>query len=220
MTENAVDPDVEKRGGFVGHIQFWLAVVFVIGWTGVVGGGLAFQFIGWEYPCPLCMLQRMFMTLAALGGAYIVRKGMTGTIAPRDYQVGWGMAIVACIGGGFTAWRQTMLHILPGDPGYAGAFFGLHLYVWSWVLFTVAVAVIGVIFTFSHSTAGTSIPASYRPVGHVAIWLCAAVIVINLVAVFALEGFHWKLPDDPACYQLFHDLGILKGGCVLPGSAH
>ncbi|MGV0743167.1 disulfide bond formation protein B [Mycolicibacterium sp. XJ870] len=210
-------PETEVSRNALGSIQYWLAVVFIIGWTGVICGGLAFQFFAWEYPCPLCMLQRMFMTLAALGGVYIVRKGMDGVIEPRDYMVGWGMAIVASIGGGFTAWRQTMLHILPGDPGYAGAFLGLHLYVWSWVLFTAAVAVIGVVFTFSYSTAATHIPASYRTVGKLAIWFCGAVIVINLVAVFLLEGFHWKLPDDPACYQIFYDLGILNEGCILPG---
>ncbi|OFB39570.1 hypothetical protein BA059_12320 [Mycolicibacterium sp. (ex Dasyatis americana)] len=217
MTDTTSVPVTENGGGFAGTIQHWLALIFIVGWTGVIGGGLAFQFLAWEYPCPLCMLQRMFMTLAALGGVYIVRKGMDGVIEARDYMVGWGMAIVASICGGFAAWRQTMLHILPGDPGYAGAFLGMHLYVWSWVLFTASVAVIGIVFTFSHSTAATAIPASYRTVGKLAIWLCGAVIVINLVAVFLLEGFHWKLPDDPACYQIFHDLGILEGGCELPG---
>lgn len=218
VTDTATTTD--KSAGALGQVQYWLAVIFVVGWTGVICGGLGFQFLNWEYPCPLCMLQRYFMILAALGGAYIVRKGMNGRIAPRDYAVGWGLAIVACFGGGFTAWRQTMLHILPGDPGYAGAYLGLHLYVWALILFVAAVTTIGVVLAFSNSTATIAIPDSpHRTAGMLALGFCGLIICVNLVAVFFLEGFHVKLPDDPACYQLLHDLGILDGGCVLP-TAH
>ncbi|UGT39892.1 disulfide bond formation protein B [Nocardia yamanashiensis] len=219
MTETDIEIEVShSRGGVLGRLQYWLAVIFVVGWTGVVCGGLAVQFFNWEYPCPLCMIQRYFMFLAALGGAYIVRKGMTGLIEPRDYAVGWGLAIVACFGGGFTSWRQTMLHILPGDPGYGGAVLGLHLYVWAWILFVAAITTIGVVLSFSWSTAATAIPAApHRLIGKLAIGFCALILVVNLVAVFLLEGFHWVLPDDPACYKFFYDLHILKDGCELPG---
>ncbi|MFC9993388.1 disulfide bond formation protein B [Nocardia sp. NPDC127526] len=207
----------EDGGGPLGQLQYWLAVIFIIGWTGVVCGGLGVQFLTWDYPCPLCMIQRYFMFLAALGGVYIVRKGMTGSIAPRDYAVGWGLAIVGCFGGGFAAWRQTMLHILPGDPGYGGAVLGLHLYVWALILFVAAITTIGVVLVFSYPTAHTRIPDTpHHLIGKLAIGFCALIIVVNLVAVFFLEGFHWVLPDDPACYQLLHDLGILDGGCMLP----
>ncbi|WP_067568403.1 disulfide bond formation protein B [Nocardia acidivorans] len=217
MVTDTAPATVESRGGALNQLQYWLALVFIVGWAGVICGGLGFQFVNWEYPCPLCMLQRYFMMLAALGGAYIVRKGMTGTIAPRDYAVGWGMAIVACFGGAFTAWRQTMLHIPPGDPGYMGAVFGLHLYVWAWILFVAAITTIGVVLTFSYTTSTVNLPASpHRTAGKAAFGFLALVITVNLVATFFLEGFHWKLPDDPACYQLLHDLGILDGGCVLP----
>ncbi|WP_327143523.1 disulfide bond formation protein B [Nocardia sp. NBC_01327] len=216
VTETA---GAETRSGALGQVQYWLAVIFVAGWAGVICGGLGFQFVNGEYPCPLCMLQRYFMMLAALGGAYIVRKGMNGTVAPRDYAVGWGLAIVACFGGGFTAWRQTMLHILPGDPGYMGAVFGLHLYVWAWILFAAAITTIGVVLSFSYLTATTTIPdVPHRMAGKLAIGFLALVIVVNIVATFFLEGFHAKLPDDPACYQFFHDIGVLKDGCVLPGT--
>jgi hypothetical protein len=35
------------------------------------------------------------------------------------------------------------------------------------------------------------------------LWLLGAVIIANAVAVFALEGLHWTLPDDPTSYRLF-----------------
>ncbi|MFC9873040.1 disulfide bond formation protein B [Nocardia salmonicida] len=47
------------------------------------------QFLDWEYPCPLCMIQRMFMVPAALGGAFIVMRGMTGIVGALDYAMGW-----------------------------------------------------------------------------------------------------------------------------------
>jgi hypothetical protein len=40
------------------------------------------------------------------------------------------------------------------------------------------------------------------------IGLLGAVIVANAVAVFALEGLHWTLPDDPDNYRLFD---LLRG---------
>ena len=101
--------------GWAGRLQYLLAVVFVVGWTVVICGGLVVQYGTWDYPCPLCMIQRMFMALAALGGAYIVRKAIAGTITHRDYLTGWGLAIIACLLGGFTSFRQTLLHIKPGD---------------------------------------------------------------------------------------------------------
>ncbi|MFD0361594.1 disulfide bond formation protein B [Nocardia sp. GCM10030253] len=193
------------------QIQYWLAVIFVIGWAGIICGGLAFQFGAWEYPCPLCIVQRMFMALAALGAAYIVREGMNGTIEPHDYTTGWGLAIVGCVAGGFASWRQTMLHILPGDPGYGDPLLGLHLYVWAWILFVAAIATIGVVLSFSHETAALEIPAvPHRMIGMLALWFLGIVLAINLVAVFLLEGFHWFLPDDPNRYQLFYDLHILS----------
>ncbi|QBS42787.1 disulfide bond formation protein B [Nocardia sp. CS682] len=194
-----------------GQLQYWLAVIFVVGWTGVICGGLGVQFGSWDYPCPLCMVQRMFMALAALGAAVIVRKGMTGAIAARDYAMGWGLAIVGCVAGGFPSWRQTMLHILPGDPGYGAPVLGLHLYVWALILFVAAIATVGALLSFSHGTAARTIPATpHRLIGLIALWFLGVVLAINLVVVFALEGFHWFLPDDPSRYQLFYDLHILS----------
>lgn len=204
-------PLIATRSGILGRIQYWFACAFVIGWTGVVCGGLLFQFVRWEHPCPLCIVQRMFMLLACIGAGHIVRQGLTGAIARRDYMMGWGLALVACVAGSFASWRQTMLHILPGDQGYGSEVFGLHLYVWAWILFQASVLAIGILMAFAHTTADRSIPeyGAYQPVGRIALWFLGMVIVVNLVAVFLEEGLHWFLPDDPTRYQFFYDVGIL-----------
>ncbi|RFU83943.1 disulfide bond formation protein B [Streptomyces triticagri] len=200
-----------EAAGPLGKVQYWFACLFAAGWTAIVCTGLGVQFISWDYPCPLCMIQRMFMLLAALGAGVIVRKGMTGGITGRDYMMGWGLALVACIGGGFTAWRQTMLHILPGDEGYGSPVLGLHMYVWAWILFMASVVAIGVVMALAHLTSDNDIPSSgaYRMLGLGVLWFTGVVIAVNLVAVFFEEGFHWFLPDDPTRYEFFYQVGIL-----------
>ncbi|MGH4035091.1 disulfide bond formation protein B [Actinomycetota bacterium Odt1-20B] len=197
--------------GFLGQVQYWFACLFAVGWTGIVCAGLGVQFGSWDYPCPLCMVQRMFMLLAALGALHIVRKGMTGTVTGRDYMAGWGLALVACIAGGFASWRQTMLHILPGDKGYGAPVLGLHMYVWAWILFMASVVAVGIVMSLAHVTAAREIQIRpQRTVGRLVFGFVALIIAVNLVAVFLLEGFHWFLPDDPTRYQFFYDVHILK----------
>ncbi|MFI5985798.1 disulfide bond formation protein B [Streptomyces sp. NPDC051555] len=208
----SIMPEAPLEGGLLGRVQYWFACVFAIGWTGVVCGGLFFQFGLWEYPCPLCIVQRMFMLLAAMGAAYIIRTGIgTGAVTGRDYMMGWGLALVAVIAGSFASWRQTMLHILPGDKGFGSEVLGLHLYVWAWVLFQASVVAIGIVLAFAHATADRAVPEDgpYRTVGLFALWFLGAVIAVNVVAVFFEEGFHWFLPDDPTKYRLLYDIGIL-----------
>ncbi|MFJ6939043.1 disulfide bond formation protein B [Streptomyces sp. NPDC101132] len=209
---SSILPEASVEGGLLGRIQYWFACFFVVGWTGVVCGGLYYQFVVWEYPCPLCIVQRMFMLLAAIGAGVIVRRGMDGQIAGRDYMMGWGLALIAVIAGSFASWRQTMLHILPGDKGYGSEVFGLHLYVWAWILFQASVVAIGLVMAFAHSTADRTVPTTdaYRTAGRLALGFLGVVIAVNVVAVFFEEGFHWFLPDDPTRYELLYDLGILN----------
>ncbi|MEV7522176.1 disulfide bond formation protein B [Streptomyces sp. NPDC091371] len=207
-------PDAAPTAGLLGRAQYWFACFFAIGWTGVVCGGLYYQFGMWEYPCPLCIVQRMFMLLAAMGAAYIVRTAMAhGVLTGRDYMMGWGLSLVAVTAGSFASWRQTMLHILPGDKGYGSEAFGLHLYVWAWILFTASVVAVGIVMAFAHTTAARTVPAAVpgplRTAGTLTLAFLGLVIAVNIVAVFFEEGFHWFLPDDPTRYQFFYDVGIL-----------
>ncbi|MBT2481939.1 disulfide bond formation protein B [Streptomyces sp. ISL-94] len=207
-------PEETPTGGLLGRAQYWFACFFAIGWTGVVCGGLFYQFEMWEYPCPLCIVQRMFMLLAAMGAAYIVRTALAhGVVTGRDYMTGWGLSLVAAIAGSFASWRQTMLHVLPGDKGYGSEVFGLHLYVWAWILFQASVVAVGIALAFAHATADRSVPATgpgpLRMAGMLALWFLGLVIAVNVVAVFFEEGFHWFLADDPARYQFFYDVGIM-----------
>ncbi|WP_130798375.1 disulfide bond formation protein B [Streptomyces otsuchiensis] len=191
--------------------QYWFACLFVTGWSGVLAVGLHHQFTTGEQPCPLAMLQRTFMVLAVLGAAYIVRRGLSGGLSSRDYMTGWGLVLVACVAGSLVAWRQTMLHILPGDEGYGSAVLGLHLYVWALILFQLSVVAVGCAMTVAHRVDGERLPVRGAGLrfGWFALVVAGLVIVVNLVTVFLLEGFHLTLPGDPERWQFFYDVGLL-----------
>ncbi|MFE5678304.1 disulfide bond formation protein B [Streptomyces erythrochromogenes] len=213
-TIESLIPESTPEATQPGKVQYWFACFFAIGWTGVVGASLFHEFGAREFPCPLCVVQRMFMLLAALGAAYIIRTALLrGSVTGRHYMTGWGLTLIALMGGSFAAWRQTALHILPGAKGYGGEVFGLHLYVWALILFQVSVVVVGIALATAHTTAEHGVPATapglLRTTGLFALWLLGAVIVVSMAAVFLEEGFHWFLPDAPNRYRFFSDIGIL-----------
>ncbi|WKV76320.1 disulfide bond formation protein B [Streptomyces sp. PCS3-D2] len=206
-------PETAPESPPLGKVQYWFACLFAVGWTGVVCAGLVHQFVQGEHPCPLCVVQRMFMLLAALGAAYIIRTALhRGSVTGRHYMTGWGLTLIALVGGSVAAWRQTTLHILPGDKGYGGEVFGLHLYVWALILFQASALVVGIALATAHTTADRGVPATgpgpLRTAGLFALWFLGAVIAVNLLVVFAEEGYHWFLPDDPNGYRFFSDLGM------------
>ncbi|GAA2628118.1 disulfide bond formation protein B [Streptomyces spororaveus] len=213
-TMHTLVPDAPPESGLLGRVQYWFACFFALGWTGVVCAGLYHQLGPGEHPCPLCVAQRMFMLLAALGAAYIIRSALiSGTVTPRVYMTGWGLSLVAAIGGSFTSWRQTMLQVMPGDKGYGSEVLGLHLYHWAWILFQLSVVAIGVALAFAHATADRAVPAvrpgALRTAGMCALWFLGAVIAVSMLAVFLEEGFHWFLPEHPKQYRFFYDVGIM-----------
>ncbi|MEU2392077.1 disulfide bond formation protein B [Streptomyces sp. NPDC007369] len=224
-------PETPLEGGLLGRAQYWFACFFVLGWTGVVGAGLFVQLVLGEQPCPLCVVQRMFMLLAATGAAYIVRTALRqAAVTGRDYMTGWGLALVAVAVGSFASWRQAVPHVLPGGkvgggkvhgggvPGGevpGGEVLGLHPDVWVWVLFQVSAVAVGIVLASAHATADRAVPTAgpgpHRAAGLLALWLLGLVTAVSLAAVFLQEGFHWFLPDQPRRYEFFHDLRNLGG---------
>ncbi|MDA5281944.1 disulfide bond formation protein B [Streptomyces sp. NPDC054904] len=210
---NTLVPETALEGGLLGRVQYWFACSFVIGWTAFVATGLFNQLGLRETPCPLCVVQRMFMLLAAVGAGYVIRRALSeGAVTGRDYMTGWGMALVAVTGGSVAAGRQTLLHALPGDGGHGSAPFGLHVYVWAWILFTVSAVAIGIVLALAHATADRAVPAArpgpHRAAGTFALGFLGVVIAVSAAAVFLDEGFHWFLPEEPTRHRSFLDVGL------------
>ncbi|MEV7415911.1 disulfide bond formation protein B [Streptomyces sp. NPDC089919] len=185
------------------------AHAYVVGLCGTLAGAYFFQFGLAEYPCPMCLLQRVFFLLSALGPAWIVYRSRKGAVTAREWAAGWGWAVVAALAGSTVSATQVLMHIVPPDPGYAGALFGLHLYTWALIAFLAAATAAGLALFLTDRAEPRDAGVSCRALASAApvtLGVLALFAASNLVACFLLQGFHWQMPGDPTAYQLFLDL--------------
>ncbi|SHL36508.1 hypothetical protein SAMN05216268_10459 [Streptomyces yunnanensis] len=64
------------------------------------------------------------------------------TVTAQVLGSGWGTAVVAALAGSVVSGSRMLMHIVPPDPGYAGALFGLHLYTWATITFFLVILAI------------------------------------------------------------------------------
>lgn len=186
-------------------LGFWAFVGFVAAYVGILSGAMFYyQFGVGELPCPLCILQRMGMMLSSLGAVYVLVHSLRGQLSSKHFTTGVGLAILGAVLGGMMSFRQIELHLAPGDPGYGEAVLGLHLYSWAIITFIVVIMFSGAMLVFGNEFQPVAPRAKWaRTLAWVVIWAFIVTIALNMVVVFAEEGFNWYLPDDPTRYQLF-----------------
>lgn len=186
-------------------LGFWAVVAFLVAYIGVLSGAMFyFQFGLGEFPCPLCITQRMGMMLSSLGAVYILVQALRGSLDSAKFMTGLGFAVLGALIGASMSIRQILLHIMPGDPGYGGAVLGLHLYSWALVSFVVVLVFVGLLLMFAKEFMPVAPVAKWaRMLTWVIIWVFVFTVAANMVVVFAEEGFNWYLPDNPTSYQLF-----------------
>lgn len=163
-----------------------------------------------ELPCPLCLLQRL--GLIAMGFGFLLN--IYYYVRPSHYA----LSLLASVFTGMVAFRQMLLHIAPGDPGYGSAIFGLHMYTWVFIMSVIAIIYISIVMSW---------PRQYLPsIGHqddlykmknpwmkrfchLAFALFFIAALENVVSTFYECGFH-ECPDNPTTYvfgaHLFHAL--------------
>jgi disulfide bond formation protein DsbB len=186
---------------------FLIAHLNILTICAVLAGAFVVQSGQGEFPCPLCVLQRMAMMLCALGPAYVIMKARAGEVKATDFATGYGMRVIAAVAGAFISIRQILLHIVPPDPGYGDPMLGLHLYTWALLVFVAEIIAAGVNLVFARELEPRG-EVGFGWFSKLVLWLFGAIIVANAVAVFAEEGLHWTLPDDPDSYRLFD---LLRG---------
>lgn len=182
--------------------QLYLIAVTLNVWVliGILAAAFAVQFWLGEPPCPLCVMQRIALMLVGLGPLHTLLRAYTASLTSRSIAVGQGMAIIAALLGAVAASRQVLLHILPGDPGFGSAVFGLHLYTWCFIAFSCQIAASAILLLTTtwleeskiHGQMGTITAAAF-----------AFVVIANLVSAIAEAGLNWDLPADPTGYLLF-----------------
>lgn len=201
-------------GTFAHRLGFWACHFNILAVSAVLAGALIVQFGKGEFPCPLCMIQRMGMFLALIGPCSILLAARGGTVSAVAYAAGFGMSLLGAVVGGAGSLRQIALHVCGSDPGYGSPVFGYHLYTWAFVVFAVVVLVSGLSLLFCRWLEPHRV--RYGAASRGCVWLVTALLAINLVAVIAEAGFHPFLPDNPTSYRLLEDLGL---GAVQPPAA-
>ena len=204
--------------------QIWLKVelfiqhICVLGICAVLVGAFWIQFFEGEYPCPLCLLQRMAMIMTALGSIFIITHRRRIHISGFSVLgLGYGMSVLSAVLGLIISGRQVLLHIAPGDPGYGTPVMGMHLYTWAFVVFMCVLAVSGLMLIFGRDAdwhGRHPLPADTEPASQeddptlpwyskVTFWFFGAIIFANVLSAFAEAGFNAFLPDNPTSYLLF-----------------
>ena len=118
------------------HVSYITTHLTVLVVSCVLLGAFGVQFLAGEFPCPLCILQRMAMILAVLGPVWMIAIGhRRKTIEPAVFTTAFGMTVLGALLGAAISIRQILLHIAPGDAGYGSPVLGLHLYTWALLVF-------------------------------------------------------------------------------------
>lgn len=202
----------EVIDGNLAPLQWILLHAEVAGITGVLLGAYYVQFAMQEFPCPLCILQRMAMMLAAVGPAYML--GSIHSSRSHDHNVltvAYGTSILGAVLGLFISSRQVLLHILPGDDGYGSAVMGMHLYTWAIVVFVVVVAVCGLTLVFTPRLQMAKRSGRMPIPTKIVLSAFILVIFLNVVTTFVESGFNLYLPDSPTSYKLIDGIKDVGG---------
>ena len=167
--------------------------IAILGLCGILLGAYYIQFVKGEFPCPLCLLQRLAMLGVALGAMMNLRYGMH----PTHY----GISILSAVFGACVSLRQILLHIIPGSGGYGSPVFGMHLYSWAFIVFMASIALIGLMM-FSetqyeeYQDKDTDTISGFAKF---AFFLVVLITLANVVTTF-LECGLLQCPDNPTSY--------------------
>lgn len=104
-----------------------LNAIGLLGISAILVAAFVDQFVNFDLPCPLCLLQRVGLVAVGFGLCLNVLIGPR----PRHYA----MMLIGAAFGGSVSIRQILLHIVPGTGHYGDAFLGLHFYTWAGLAF-------------------------------------------------------------------------------------
>lgn len=149
--------------------------------AGPVGAAVVLGFAFGESPCILCWAQRTSMALMALAGLFVLRYG------PRPRYLGTVVLLGAW--GTYMAIRHAALHLARDvGQGFAGAFFGVHTYVWSWAVHFVVLVVFAVLLLLLRDDSVERGTRELGRAGRFAMGLFMVVVGGNALQAFASTG--------------------------------
>ncbi len=159
-------------------ILAWVVIALV---GGPVTAAVLLGVMDGDSPCILCWAQRTSMVLIALVGLFVVRFG------PKPRYL--GMVILLGAWGTFMAIRHSALHLARDvGQGFSATIFGVHTYVWSWVIHITVLVVVGVLLLFLRQIAPEGGSRNPSGVGRFAMGLFMIVVAANAVQAFVSTG--------------------------------
>lgn len=112
-----ISPDLSRTLNAMGMLAICTVLV----------AAYVYQFLLYELPCPLCLLQRVGFVAVGFG------LGLNLLYGPRPRH--YALMLLAAIFGGSVSIRQILLHIVPGTGHYGSPVLGLHYYTWAGICF-------------------------------------------------------------------------------------
>ena len=175
-----------------------LNAIGALGIAIVLAMAFYFQFVFYDLPCPLCLLQRLAFVAVAFG---LCLNMLWGTRA-RNYA----LMIVAALFGALASGRQILLHIVPGTGAYGEPIFGLHYYTWAFILFGFVVLGAAIMLLLEGPDSAPNTPVSKQRFGGSVFAKSAffAVVLLaagNVVSTFLQCGLG-ECADSPTHYEL------------------
>ena len=145
-----------------------------------------YQLVLGEFPCPLCLLQRVGFIVAGV----CVMLNLTRGPRPAHY----GLMLLAAVAAGSASLRQISLHVIPNTGAYGTALWGFHFYTWAFVGYGALVTYAGAMLIFGRFGDAPAPPLSGA--AKLACWLFTALIGANVLAALAVCGLG-PCPDNP-----------------------
>ncbi len=158
-----------------------LAWVVILLAGGPVTAAVLLGVLHGDSPCILCWAERTSMVLIALTGLFVIRYG------PRPRYL--GVAILLGVWGTFMAIRHSALHLARDvGQGFSAAIFGVHTYVWAWVIHATVLVVIAVLLLLMRQVAPQDGVREPTRAGWFALGLFMVVVSANALQAFASTG--------------------------------
>lgn len=107
------------------------SMIALIGIFILLSAALFVQYFMHEAPCPMCLMQRAALVNIGICLIMNLRYG--------NHVSHWAMIILSACAGIAVSIRQILLHIT-SPIGFGSAVFGLHLYTWCFIVFSIAIA--------------------------------------------------------------------------------
>jgi disulfide bond formation protein DsbB len=164
-----------------------------------------YQLVKGELPCAFCNLIRVGFMLLGSGLLLNLRFGTNA----------WNYVLSAL--GALIGSLISLLFMFAKAPAWTtptgSAVFGLHMYTWTYIMFTAAVMFCAVMLAFAwgnRDAAPAPVAGPYATFRSIATVAFILVVGANLVSAFLQNGFHPFKAGGQKHYQMLYDGDVMK----------